>query len=167
MSNLFSAVIFGVMSLLAACSSAQVEMAKAPDLNLSQYKTYAWAPGGALNSQPISIQEQTIKSAVDRQLAKQGLVHAANPSSADLLVYYSMLSQLTAATPRYNNYGWDWGGGAPVPEREATLSLQLVDAKKNKEVWNGSATERFDSKSDSSNHLTEAVSDLFEKFPTG
>jgi hypothetical protein len=155
--------------LLAACSSVEVNTAKAPNVDLARYKTYAWAPSSAQNKPQASILDQEIQFSVDRQLREKGFSPADAPASADVQVSYSLGSK-TSYTYGTDYDGWDegywvWGGPQVFPVHEGILSIILVDPKSNKVVWSGVASDVIGETGESQQQITEEVKDLFKKYP--
>jgi hypothetical protein len=165
-----SAVCLG---LAVSCSSVEINTAKAPNTDLTHYQTFAWVGPTALRSgnQPpaMSIQEQTVQTSVNQKLEQHGLKQVHDKQSADLLVCTQAYSKIVSDQSNYNSYGWDWGGLAPTPIREGILSVQLVDRKSNRVVWDGFATDAINTglSTESPQQIHEVVNDLFKKYPNG
>jgi hypothetical protein len=146
----------------AACSHIEVNTARAPDVNLSQYRTYAWAQS---TDQATSVTDQTVKANVEDQLMNKGLVPAKS-GNADLLISYS--------TQEKNGFSrglaptdWGWDQEAVYPIREGNLKLQFIDPKTNRAVWEGTASDIIGRAGPTQNEIAESVTEILKKYPTG
>jgi hypothetical protein len=147
--------------LLAACSSMRVNSAQAPNTDLSQYHTFAWAKQSSDNSSPqSSILDQSVKTDVENQLASKGLTPATN--SPDLLISYSAKSKDSleyGAEP-----GW-WGAPYAYTVHEGDLTLHFVDPKTNKVVWQATAQDTIGNAGESQKQIEQAVQAMIKKYP--
>lgn len=161
-----------VLPLLAACSSMDIRTDQDPQANLYQYKTFAWSP----KSQPregepeSSILDQAVKSSVERELAQKGITPA-SPADADLLINYYGISQ-TAVTYGAGPPGY-WAPydvppyGPTYTTREGSLTLQFIDPRTNRIVWQGTAADTISDAGASQKQVAKAVTALIDRFPTG
>jgi hypothetical protein len=172
----FKAVFLASFFALSACSSlgGGVSTARAPNVNLSQYKTFAWSEAHSAQRPPATIQDREIMTSVNHELTQKGL-SPADDTPADLIVSYNAQPELNDG---YNGGiyqgdfdNWEWGGSelrAPRMRRGA-LTLTLVDSKTNRVVWKGKASDVIGNDSDEDENqkqITAAVKDLFKEFPT-
>jgi hypothetical protein len=159
---------------LFACSSMEVQTAVAPHANLSQYRTYAWAPkpASATDRPRASVLEETVKSAVEKEVAEKGLVPAEG-AEPDLLISYYGVSRDSVSFGIAPSYGYGYGGGyysggyykQPYVTREGSLTLQFTDAKTKEVVWQGTASDSISEAGASQKQVEEAIDDLIERYP--
>jgi hypothetical protein len=164
-----------LLPYLFACSSMEIQTAVAPQAHLSQYKTYAWAPRPAsipAKPQHAAILEETVQSAIEEDVAQKGLVPAQD-APPDLLIGYYGTSRDSVSFGIAPSYGYGYGGGyysggyykQPYVTREGSLTLQFIDAKTNKVVWQGTASDSISEAGASQEQVKKAVNDLIEKYP--
>jgi Domain of unknown function (DUF4136) len=130
--------------------------------NFAAYKTYQWVdlpgPGGAVQDQLI---DQSIKRAVDGQLAQEGLTRV--ETGADLYIgYHAVITEEKGINLSAFGTGggpWGWGGGsggfdtATVTGQTSTipvgtLLVDLYDPARKELVWRGDGTKTIDLKKD-------------------
>ncbi len=159
--------------LVAACAAATPPGgggAGAPSIasvqsaaDLGAYRTYAFMPGGTIVARPGGLGDTPpdavdagIRRAIEGTLARKGMIAAAAPDTADLLVAYSLGTARTVAVEQADRVfappGDPWFGIGPdpiapwqfellrVPVTEGTLAVELFDARTGREVWRGHAT---------------------------
>lgn len=150
--------------VLAACSTMGVSTAKAPDVDLSKYKTFAWAPDMQSNGRSdATILDQTVKTSVNQQLRNKGLSPATDVNSADMLISYTATSVPNYTFGEdYSYWEWlDWGPG----QRVRFFELRLADPKSKKVIWEGTASDVIGDRGESQQQIMEAVRDLFKEYP--
>jgi Domain of unknown function (DUF4136) len=150
--------------------------------NFAAYKTYQWVelpgPGSAVQDQLI---DQSIKRAVDEQLAQKGLIKI--DENADLQVAYHAIVQeekginLSAIGNGSGPWGWGsgWGGfnsstvtGQTSTIPVGTLLIDLYDPARKQLVWRGDGTKTIDIKKDPDKNyknLQKAMAKLFKNYP--
>ena len=149
--------------------------------NFAAYKTYQWVdlrgPGGAVPDQLI---DQSIKRAVDEQLAQKGLSRV--EEGADLHVgYHAIIREEKAVNlSAFGDGGpWGWGGGwggfnsgtvtgqtSTIPI--GTLLVDLYDPARKQLVWRGDGTKTIDLKRDPDKNyrtLQKSMTKLFKNYP--
>ena len=150
--------------------------------NFGAYKTYQWVdlpgPGGAVPDQLI---DQSIKRAVDEQLAQKGLTRV--DSGADLHVAYHAIvrEEKGINLSAFGDGGgpWGWGGGwggfnsgtvtgqtSTIPV--GTLLVDLYDPARKQLVWRGDGTKTIDLKRDPDKNyriLQKSMAKLFKNYP--
>lgn len=143
---------------------ASVHSSVAPNANLGQYHTYAFATPRYRANRPETPAEQDLREALRSSLAQKGLVEAPAGAAPDFLVAYHVKTrqQMDAAT-----LGYGWYGPADVyTYTEGTLIVDFVDPRTNAAFWRGTA-------SDVVNHpeapdvarLDKAVAKLINQYP--
>ncbi len=150
--------------------------------NFGTYKTYEWVdlpgPGGVVSDQLI---DQSIKRAVDEQLAQKGLTRV--NQGGDLQVGYHAIvkEEKSINLSAFGNGGgpWGWGGGwggfssgsvtgqtSTIPV--GTLLVDLYDPARRQLVWRGDGTKTIDLKKDPDKNyrvLQKAMAKLFKNYP--
>ena len=111
----------------------------APRAELARYRTYAFYTPAYRRGQPETVLDQTIRAAVERELATKGLVPATT-APPDFLVAYHVKQQqkLDVQNVGYGFYGWP---GAYVTEyTQGTLILDFIDPQTRQVFWRGTAS---------------------------
>ena len=175
--------------LLASCAStAHIE--KDDNTDFSQYKTFAWidkdGSGKQDRNKSNDLSERKIREAVSKELEKSaGWKETKN--RPDILLSYDVLVERSVqqrSDPVYSNpfirtfynpysrrlvnvyypsrfVGYD---NYDVPVREGTVTITMIDAKTEKTVWQGWATDEVNSKNISSKEIQNSVKAIFRKF---
>lgn len=174
---------------LSACSSVPVTTDYDPEYRLSPTASYAWLDAPKHQTDPFvdnDLLARRVHRAVDEQLAANGLRPVTDGKQPDLLVTYHVGAQEKMdidTTDFYGYYGyypcWHcWGpgpyyGGRDVWVRyytEASLLIDIVDAKTKQLVWRGVADRRlpkFDDPAQRDAYVNETVRAIFQYFPPG
>lgn len=176
-----------VVMLVACAPVAHVE--KDPSVNLNHYNTYAWVESRASQDsngkRSADIARLSVQNEVNARLQQKGWrLDTKNP---DVLVSYDVLVEKNVqqvndpvyTTPfvryYYNPYFRRWGriyypsrfagyDSYTVPVREATLTLTMIDARSDKEIWQGWTTQQVDSRVLSKEEIRSGVKSIFKKF---
>ena len=146
--------------------------------NFQSYKTYRWVdiPGGTVADQLI---DQSIKRAVDEQLAQKGLTKV--DRDADLCIGYRAVVNLEksvnlfGSAERFGGFG-GWGGnwatgsvqGQTSTIPVGTLLVDVYDPSRKQLIWRGDATKTIDlQKNPDKNYkqLQKAMTKLFKNYP--
>ncbi|GAA5072508.1 DUF4136 domain-containing protein [Lysobacter panacisoli] len=169
-------LLLALLVPVAASAAPKVTVDRDPAANFSAYKTYYWAlkpQGGS------PLVDQRIVDNVDAQLrakgwtlAEQGDVavaaHVSTSQKQTLDTFYT-------GTPM-GGWGWRGWGGMGMGMGTATTSvhnyevgtlvIDMFDAKTQKAVWRGTATETVSSNPDKVDKaVDQAVTRMFAKFP--
>jgi hypothetical protein len=166
---------------VAGCSTnervAQVD--QKTGVNFANYKTYGFMDAVARNDSTFQNSGTGIfdlKRAVAAEMALRGFQQAAQP---DLWVNIGIVTQQKTQTrqanfqfdgaPQYigqRHYHWD-ARDIPVGQyQEGTATVDIVDAARKEQLWQGTTTRVLSSSPDkSSKQIDKAVSAMFEKFP--
>ena len=142
---------------------------KADNINLSDYKTYAWVNTRATENdeskRATAYADISVQNAVNIELQKWGWKEVND--NPDALVSYDILVEKNTETQKdpvdtqpvtryyYNYYSKRWTAiyypsqfaGYDVyekPVKEGTLTISVIDEKKDKNIWQGWTTERLD-----------------------
>jgi len=154
----------------------------AKEANFAGFKTYKWVP--IKSAQPLSdLVENQIKSAVDAELGKKGLMKT-DADSADLYVGYQAAVNTEKQFTSFNDswgYGGGWygpgwyGGGGMSTTTGSTstiyvgqLALDMYASGQKSLVWRGTASKTLDTKAKpekQQKNLTKAVAKLLKNYP--
>jgi len=177
----FSTLVLSVA--LAGCSTVKVNTEYDPTAPFPSYRTYAWltTPPGSEQAPTIRnpVLHERVVSALDREMAKKGLVRTSADAGPDFLV--SVLGWAQSRV-EVTNYGYAYGGAyaygpygpytpGPVPVAEVrqytdgTLLVDFVDAKSKKLFWRGTATDTLTSPDSVQSSIDEAARQLLDKYP--
>ena len=171
-------VLSALLMLGASAAWAQkVDVDWNRNIDFSKFKTYAWIeskhPGKGLWNQRII-------DGVDAKLAKAGLKKVDASAKPDLeVVYNAGVKEHTVVEDydyTYRPYGWyygyrPWYGARPITtqtyqEKEATLTVDLVDNSDKEMVWRGVAKDTLADSSDKNvKTFNKAMDKLFKNFP--
>ena len=187
---LLSAAFLVAVWTLSCASSIKTGFDVDPSADLSHYKTFAWIGPGPLTKAKSGmntasfispLDDQRIRSSVNRTLEKMGYWLAVPPDEADLIVAYSVGSEdkvrvhqspgrATTIYPYGGGYRYgSWHSTSSVivqQYQEGTLSIELYDGKTEQAVWVGWASKRLSRSDDSRAVISEAVSKILQEFPS-
>lgn len=170
-------LIVTIVLLLSACSSIKGNWDYDPQVNFSQYQTYAWVKqkDGDMGYHLDGLMEQRIHNAVDSQLAAKGIKQVPNKSAQLLVNYITKIDKKVDVDTFHTNFGyypyygpnWWWGGSTQtqtsVREYEvSTLLIDFVDAKTKKLIWRGAIKDTV-RKSRSPQQKTEIINQKISK----
>lgn len=174
-------VLFSFL-LMAACSSP-VHVEKSPDVQLSNFKTYAWIQKDSLERR-MELLDRNLKSSGDLYLEQLG--YRAVSSDPDLLIDYDVLVERGTKQrsenvysqpyfrPFFNPYTRRWGtiyfpseymGTQRYPEdvTEGTITITVIDAKTSKTVWQGWSTDEVNSRNMTAREVDHSVKSILKK----
>ncbi|GLS83643.1 DUF4136 domain-containing protein [Paraferrimonas haliotis] len=180
-------VVAAFALVLAACSTVTTEFDYNPEVDFSQYKTYAWVDNSSEDEQADAyhmegLTDQRIRRAVDEQLSAKGFTKVA-VEDADLMVnYLTKLEKKVNVDTFHSNYGyhpfydpfWGYHGGPSRTEtrvreyQQGTLILDLIDNESDKLVWRGALADTVKQKSTPAERETainEAVTKILQSYP--
>jgi hypothetical protein len=182
--------VAGLLLLSSCANTAHIEKSKGADL--ARYKTYSWVEEEKLQQNKEArrkeIIQQNIQAAVNKQLQKSGwqLVQS-NPDvlvNTDLVVEKNQRQQrdpvysqpytrtyFNRFSRRFNTYyfpsqfmGYD---SYSTTVKEGTVTVTLIDAKTDKAVWQGWATNELYDNQISDKEINKNVKSIFKKFDAG
>ena len=183
--GLYGAFVF----LLAGCAStAHVE--KDESVDFRDYRTFAWldkdGEGKGDRNRSNDLTEQRIKNAINKEMERTaGWKEVKN--RPDVLLSYDVLVERSTREVRnpvysnpytriaYNPYtrrymtiyypsqfmGYDRGQESV---REGTITITMIDAKSDRTVWQGWATDEVNSRNLTDKEIQYAVRSIFRKF---
>ena len=176
----------GTVFTLASCSTtAHVEVAQG--VNFSNYKTFGWVNDEGIKKSGRSdndIVDNNIKNSIGDELEKKGWQET--DQQPDVLLDYNVtvkkgVKRETEPVYSYPYTGyfyspWRRGMGSyynpgffrgyhtyNVPFKEGTLTVNMVDAKSNKLIWQGWATGDVTKKNVTSKEAQADVKSIFKK----
>lgn len=189
MKKYFFGLSIAVVSALSFTScSVSTHIESAPGVNFNNYKTFGWANGNGEKTEDRTdndIVDNNIKNAISVQLTKKGWKETnQNP---DVKLDYNVLVEKNVrqvSDPVYNyplnNYyynPWRHRMGYMyypntlmgyrthnVPFKEGTLTINMIDAKTNKLIWQGWAKGDVSSKTVTTQEMQNDVSSIFTKY---
>jgi hypothetical protein len=148
---------------LAGCG-ATIRTSVAPTANLGQYHTFAFAPPP--QGQPVTLVDQTIESAVRRDLAAKGLAEAAPGQPADFHVAYHVKTEQKIESYPVGYGYWGYGGMSINEYTQGTLILAFVDPHTNQVFWRGTASDVVNHpESPDLQKVDQVVGQVIEKYP--
>jgi len=148
--------IASMLLALAACASTPNTMSNAdPTVDFSQYRTFGFfEPLATDDAGYESLVSNFLKVSMAQELAKRGLDFAENPDLKVNFYINTKEKMRTYTVPSMGYYGFrdpffydPWPAYPPHETRidqytEGTLNIDVVDAKRNKLVWEGMASGR-------------------------
>ena len=160
-------------ALVSACASAppKTNVGWDTNINFSTYHTWAWKPDGSI-SDPVWARR--CQDVLSDQLATDGLTQVNLDQNPDLwAVMHARLKAETRIDPFGPDWGYAWGGWAPVEDFEeqvpvGTIVIDLVDVKLKRAVWQGKAKDTIDPSKSNEAHeekLIAVLKDLFAGYP--
>ena len=181
----FTALAF--LHMITGCSTpAYVQ--KDESVNLNEFKTYMWfdtrASENDESKRATAYADISVRNAVNAELAAWGWREVTeNP---DVLIGYDVFVERTSQTQRdpvysqpftryyYNPYRRRWSTiyypsqfqGYQVyetPVKEGTITITMVEAKTDKNVWQGWTTERLSSSTLSDAEIKKSVRNIFRE----
>ena len=184
--NLSIAACCAIILVVTSCNTtSHVEVAKGTNFN--NYKTFAWTNDNGVKKNgrvDNDIVDNNIKNSIGDELEKKGWEETAQ--QPDVLLDYNVMVERTVrreTEPVYNypysGYFYNtWRGGRGyyynpaffssyrsynVPVKEGTLTVNMVDAKTNKLIWQGWAKGDITNRSVTSKEAEADVKSIFRK----
>jgi hypothetical protein len=142
--------------------------------NFRQFKTFGWYQEKThVKTNPDSVGYETffdkrMKNAIETQLKSQGLTYSAkNP---DVYVNYragfSNESRVRNNSPYgYGYWGYPFGGTSVQQYKESTITIDLVDVKKNALLWRGVGEMEVNNRNISEEKVFDAVTNILRQYP--
>ncbi|WP_165822251.1 DUF4136 domain-containing protein [Hymenobacter edaphi] len=168
------------LALLTACSATEVKSTEqAPGVDFTAYRTYNFLPGEARNEaafRTAGVGVDDVQQAVAREMERRGYRRAEQP---ELWINIGVVNEekvqtrqtdfRTDGAPYYigqRNYHWQ-SGEVPVGTYQVgTVTVDVVDARRNDLVWQGvTASPLSKDAAKSARRVDEAVTELFGRYP--
>lgn len=160
-----------------ACSPVNVSYDYDRNTNFNAYKTYNYSEDtGNIDTNANPFFKDRVMRAVDMEMTERGYTKSEDPDLlVDLHVKREDRQNATASTNYPVGY-WPWRFGYASGLNninyndyvEGTLFINLVDAEKEKIVWQGIATKTLDqdlTPEQREKNVNDAVDRIFEKYP--
>jgi hypothetical protein len=176
-----------VLALVTGCSSpAYVQ--KEASFSMDNAKTYMWVNTKANETdqsvRAIEYADISVHNAVNEELRSKGWTEVS--SNPDVLISYDILVERSVETQReavysqpftryyYNPYRQRWSTiyypsqfqGYQVyqePVREGTITLTIMDAQQDRNLWQGWTTERMDNARLTDSEIRRSVRNIFKE----
>ena len=187
MKNIRLLVLFAAFGFILSGCASTAHVEKDDAVNFNNYKTFAWLDENNDSSgiKKNSLQESTVRQAVNAELSKASWRE--DKRHPDIILKHDVLVEKTIkdnSNPVYsqpftrrffNPYtrrisyiyypsqfvGYDRN---QYESREGTLTISMIDAKTDKVVWQGWATDEVSSKNLTSKEINGSVKSIFRKF---
>jgi len=135
--------------------------------SFSQYHTYAWGSNNA-NQIQNSILAQVAQQDIDAALQGKGLQKVQESQKPDLILTANggMRQQTSYSAWGMRGIGGGMGGITPQQNVEATMIVDLHDAKSQSLVWRGIAQDTLNNNGNKNQQMVEkAIQKMFKQWP--
>jgi hypothetical protein len=135
--------------------------------SFSGFHTYAWGSNNA-NQVQNSILAQVAQQDIEAALQAKGLQKVQESQNPDLIVLASggMRQQTSYSAWGMRGIGGGMGGITPQQNVEATLIVDLHDAKSQSLIWRGIAQDTLSNNGDKNQKMVQsAISKMFKQWP--
>jgi hypothetical protein len=162
--------VFALVCAIATVAATKVRVDFEHSANYSNYRTYRWA--GPPDVQYMNqLMTERVTGFVEEALACRHLTRV--KSGGDLLVRFQIRVHEQEQYFTYSTwpgFDWDWGTSISTTVAEpillGTLTVDLVDARRDQLVFQGVSTDSISSKPEkNTKELARAVNKIFEKYP--
>jgi hypothetical protein len=167
--------ILPVLLLLGSCAPG-IQVSSDYDIatNFRQFKTFGWYQDKAQTKvNPDSVGYDTffdkrMKKAIETQLKTQGLAYS--DTNPDVYINYkagfSNESRVRNSYPYgYGYYGYPFGGSSVQQYKEGTITIDMVDARKNELLWRGVGEMEVSNRNISEEKVYDAVTNILRQYP--
>lgn len=185
-------LLFPILILLLSACSNRVYVQKDDATNLSAYKTYMWVVTqdneDDKKARKTSFADIGVHNAVNKELSKAGWRETKD--NPDVLVSYDILvernvnkrTQPVYTRPMTRTYFNPYSRRFRTvvfpsrflgyqtyqePVREATITINMMDAKTDRPVWQAWTTQNLNARRISADEITGGVKNIFKKFKGG
>jgi len=187
MKSIKSLIMFATVGLFLAGCATTAHVEKDDSVNFSNYKTFTWVDEANDMSpkKTKDLQNTNVQKAVSAELAKANWQE--DKKNPDVILKHDILVEKTVRennnpvysrgfTRRYFNpytrrfnyiyYPSQFMGytNNEYETREGTLTITMIDAKTDKVIWQGWATDEVDNKNLTSKEIQNSVKSIFRKF---
>jgi len=135
--------------------------------SFSGFHTYAWGSNNA-NQVQNSILAQVAQQDIEAALQGKGLQKVQESQNPDLIILASggMRQQTSYSAWGMRGIGGGMGGITPQQNVEATLIVDLHDAKNQSLIWRGIAQDTLSNNGDKNQKMVQsAISKMFKQWP--
>lgn len=161
----FYAMLLCIASTIAV--GQQVSVNYNHDASFSQYHTYAW---GSNNSNEIrnSILAQVAHQDIDTAMQGKGLQMVQESQNPDIILTSNggMKQQTSYSAWGMRGIGGGMGGISPEQSMEATMIVDLYDAKTQSLIWRGIAQNTLNNNGNKNQEMVQkAITKMFKQWP--
>jgi hypothetical protein len=183
---IISSIYAGIATAAFTSCSVTSHTETAQGVNFSNFKTFAWSGNGkstATDRTDNDIVDNNIKNSISQQLEKKGWVETNDHPDVVLDYMVAVKKQMRHETegiyaPPVSRYIYSRHGlyniwypsmlvgyhSYNIPFREGELTVNMVDAKTNKLIWQGWAEGDLGGPSLTTKEVTADVKSIFKKF---
>jgi len=162
---------FALCAMMLCASAIAVGQQVSVNYNHSQsfapYHTYAWGSNNA-NQVQNSILAQVAQQDIDTAMSGKGFQKVQESQKPDLILTANggMRQQTSYSAWGMRGIGGGMGGITPQQNVEATLIVDLYDAKSQSLVWRGIAQDTLSNNGDKNQKLVQsAITKMFKQWP--
>ena len=158
-----------------ACGGPEVRVERAPQLELSTYKTFSWAPVKQLEqpkeftTRRDDLLDHQIKTQVNEALKKQGLTEVTQSPALQVAYSVRVINSMEVTPGYYPEPYYSYWGDQPVnrlvEKKQGTVDIDLVDAKTGRLVWRGIAVSDVNDTGPSTKQVQESVAKILTDLP--
>jgi hypothetical protein len=137
------------------------------DASFAQYHTYAWGTNNA-NQIRNSILAQVAQQDIEAAMSQKGLQKVTEAQNPDLILTSNggMRQQTSWSAWGMRGIGGGMGGISPEQNVEATMIVDLYDAKTQSLIWRGIAQDTLNNNGNKNQQMVEkAVQKMFKQWP--
>ena len=178
-------VVAGAVMLFGSCN-VTIHTEKAAGVDFSSYKTFAWVSNNTtkkVDQADNDIVDNNIKNSISEELVKKGWTEVDN--NPDVRLDYNVAVKKSSIRESDPVYGYSypqylygrrgvysiWYPGTlmgyhsyNVPFKEGELTVNMLDAKTNKLIWQGWAQGEINNGNITTKEATAQVKSIFKKF---
>jgi hypothetical protein len=147
--------------------------------NFGEYKTFGWHVDTSADGsgKPVSLVDNTIRTAIATEMKRKGYEEAATGSAADLLIDYEAARTETLKNKPFRvgigvgSYGSGVGGSVSTSSSsvknvsEGSLVIHAIDSARNAEVWRSRVSRELGKDTVKPEVIQSAVAEVFSDFP--
>lgn len=178
LAHAFVILVLGAVAGGCASTPEQPQPMVDPQANFGAYRTFALTvPEGSTSSQPISIVEGYVRTALAMEMKRKGYEEAAAGTAPDLRVEYEAAKAEKVKNNPFRigvgvgSYGSSGGGsvavGSPSVKNvtEGSLVIHVIDGARNAEAWRSGVTRELGKGGVAQATVNAAVADAMKDLP--
>jgi Domain of unknown function (DUF4136) len=175
-------VLTMLLAITVPASSQKIKVVYDKQLNFSQFRTFAWAPHGAVAHPMLAL---NVVGAIESELKARGLQKVSMDENPGLVIQvYGSIDQETSFNSTDPLYAASGGippfdpsfsgpmlygqfGATSVTVHKGQIVVDLIDAANKKLVWRGMSQQNLaaDNKNKLLNQVNGAISKMFKQYP--
>src|ERR1035438_4627074 len=167
MKTKFAVLALAVCLVATMAVAQQVSVNYNHQANFSQYHTYAWGSNNA-NQIQNSILAQVAQQDINTAMQGKGLQMVQESQNPDLVLIASggMKQQTSYSAWGMRGIGGGMGGISPEQNVEATMIVDLYDAKTKSLIWRGIGQDTLNNNGNKNQEMVgKAVQKMFKQWP--